>query len=56
VGFSFYGMGNINYSKPALSVEQQVEQLINRGMNVENRKKALHLLEHISYFRFSAYW
>ena len=44
------------YSKNFLSYHQQLDQLIDRGLVVENEEKALHLLEHISYYRLSGYW
>jgi abortive infection bacteriophage resistance protein len=49
-------MALIEYNKPALTFEQQFDQLVERGLKIENREKALHLLQHISYYRFSAYW
>lgn len=46
----------IPYTKPALTYNDQLQQLKNRGLAVANDPKALHLLETISYYRFSAYW
>jgi len=43
------------YKKQALSYHEQLDRLIARGLVVENKTKALHLLENLSYYRFSAY-
>lgn len=44
-----------SYSKPALTYQQQLDQLKGRGLCVEDEHKALHLLANLSYYRFSAY-
>jgi abortive infection bacteriophage resistance protein len=44
------------YVKPWLSVADQLQQLINRGMVVTNVPKALACLERIGYYRLSGYW
>ena len=44
------------FDKPALSIEQQVEKLIAKGMVVNDRELVTHCLQHISYYRLSAYW
>ena len=44
------------YSKPPLSYLDQLKLLKSRGLCVENDAKALHLLEHIGYYRLSGYW
>ncbi len=49
-------MAKINYSKPPLSYQQQLDQLKTRGLIIDNEPKALHLLENISYYRLSGYW
>ncbi len=49
-------MPKVRYNKPALTYEEQLQQLKNRGLRIENDQKALHLLENISYYRLSAYW
>lgn len=49
-------MSKTLYSKHFLSYRQQLDQLIGRGLVVVNEEKALHLLEHISYYRLSGYW
>ncbi|MGH1541671.1 MAG: Abi family protein [Arenicella sp.] len=45
-----------NYAKPALTFDQQLDQLIARGLQVGDRAKALSQLDVISYYRLSAYW
>ncbi len=44
------------YHKPWLSTEAQLDQLIQRGMIVTDRAKALDYLDHIGYYRLSGYW
>jgi len=49
-------MAKVAYSKPALSYAQQLQQLKDRGLTIDNDAKALHVLEHVSYYRLSGYW
>lgn len=44
------------YDKPWKSYEDQLDQLIQRGLIVTDRAKALHYLERIGYYRLSGYW
>ncbi|MEW6022088.1 MAG: Abi family protein [Pseudomonadota bacterium] len=44
------------YFKPWKSYEQQLDQLIARGMQVTDRARALDHLERIGYYRLSGYW
>jgi abortive infection bacteriophage resistance protein len=44
------------YTKPALSIDQQIDQLVDRGMMINNRPLATHFLSQINYYRLSAYW
>lgn len=44
------------YDKPSLSYQQQIDLLIQRGMEIKNPEKTLHLLSHLSYYRLSGYW
>lgn len=46
----------MEYTKPALTLEQKVERLKDRGLTIENPDKALHLLARISYYRLSGYF
>ncbi|MDZ4164223.1 MAG: Abi family protein [Smithellaceae bacterium] len=46
----------MRYDKPPLSVDQQVDLLISRGMTVADRRQALRYLTHINYYRLRAYW
>lgn len=45
----------MEYTKPPLTYEQQIELLINRGLIVDDKERAIRLLGHISYYRLSAY-
>jgi abortive infection bacteriophage resistance protein len=49
-------MTKIPYTKPFLSLQEQIEQLKSRGMKFTDEEKALHLLKNIGYYRFSGYW
>lgn len=49
-------MSKIPYTKPALTIEQQIAQLRQRGMQISDEAKAKHYLGYISYYRLSAYW
>ena len=44
------------YAKPALPIADQINKLIGLGMTVGDRPLAEHCLQHISYYRLSAYW
>lgn len=45
-----------NYSKPTLTLEQQIGHLRNKGMVIEDDHRAQYWLTHVSYYRLSAYW
>lgn len=49
-------MSKVPYLKVSLTYQDQLQQLKNRGLQVENDGKALHLLENVSYYRLSGYW
>jgi abortive infection bacteriophage resistance protein len=49
-------MSKINFSKQALTYQQQLDLLQSRGLLIEDPDKALFLLENISYYRLSGYW
>lgn len=46
----------MKYNKPALTVEQQIEQLAARGMAFGDRDRAAHYLAELNYYRLSGYW
>lgn len=46
----------MKFSKPAKSFDEQLDLLIERGMDVQNRTEAIHYLAHINYYRLEAYW
>jgi abortive infection bacteriophage resistance protein len=46
----------MSYRKPWLSYEDQLHKLIDRGMQVTNRARALDYLERVGYYRLSGYW
>tara|TARA_R110001606_G_scaffold117232_4_gene246632 strand:+ start:3181 stop:4089 length:909 start_codon:yes stop_codon:yes gene_type:complete len=46
----------MKFTKPALSIADQIALLERRGMEVPDRARAEHYLRHISYYRLRAYW
>lgn len=46
----------MKFTKPALTVEHQLDLLIRRGMRVSDVESAKHHLRHIGYYRLRAYW
>lgn len=44
------------YSKPTLQYQQQIDHLRNNGMIVADDAVAQYWLQHVSYYRLSAYW
>lgn len=44
------------YTKPALTIDQQIAQLRNRGMVINDTSLAAHYLSQINYYRLTAYW
>jgi len=46
----------ITYSKPFLTIVQQIEQLKSRGMTFADEEKAKYYLENLNYYRLCAYW
>lgn len=46
----------MRYNKPALSLPDQAQRLLDRGMICIDRNRLEHYLSHIGYYRLSAYW
>ncbi len=44
------------YTKPALPIPDQIAKLTSEGMTIADYAAAEHCLQHISYYRLSAYW
>ena len=44
------------YQKPATTIQEQIEQLKQRGLIIEPQDNATHYLSHISYYRLAGYW
>lgn len=55
-GFFFLGEGVKDYTKPPLTIDQQIDLLASRGMVFPDRPRAFRYLSHISYFRLRGYW
>ncbi len=46
----------MNYTKPALSFEQQAQRLLDRGLIASNKATIVKCLSAVNYYRLSAYW
>ena len=46
----------MKFTKPALTIDGQIDLLARRGMSIPDRVRAAHYLRHISYYRLRAYW
>ena len=46
----------MDYSKPPLSLDDQIELLAQRGMGFSDRARVRHCLSHINYYRIRGYW
>ena len=44
-----------NFSKPALTAEEQIKLLIDRGLIISDKMSAIDILKRISYYHLSAY-
>lgn len=44
------------YCKEAISIDRQIRQLIERGLEINEADNAEHYLSNISYYRLSGYW
>lgn len=44
------------FEKKAFTIEQQIDQLIERGLLINDRDLAAHYLSHVSYYRLGEYW
>lgn len=55
-GLLVSGGSKMQFAKPPLAYDEQLAQLIERGMVISDRSRALHYLREISYYRLGAYW
>ena len=46
----------MKFSKPAITLDQQIDLLIQRGMAIPGRDYARHYLTHLNYYRLGGYW
>ncbi len=46
----------MRYTKPPLTFDEQVDLLIKRGLQIDDRERALRWLRRVSYYRLSAYF
>lgn len=45
----------MRYTKPPLNIEQQIELLESRGLDIPDQEQAAHYLYHLNYYRLSGY-
>lgn len=57
-GYFFWGpkIAKPTFSKPALSIDEQLQKLVDRGLHVENLAEARLHLNTLNYYRLAAYW
>ena len=46
----------MRFSKPPLSHDAQLDLLQQRGLVIDDRRRALHYLSQLNYYRLGAYW
>lgn len=46
----------MRFTKPPKTYDEQVDLLISRGMQIDDRTRAIHYLSHLNYYRLAAYW
>ena len=46
----------MQFTKPPKSFNEQVDMLIERGMEITDRERAKRYLAHLNYYRLAAYW
>ena len=44
------------YNKHSFTIEQQIQKLRDRGLLIEDEKRAIHYLSQVSYYRLAGYW
>lgn len=55
-GFLLSGGWKLKFPKKATTFDQQIDLLIERGMEIPDRDYARHCLTHLNYYRLGAYW
>ena len=55
LGGSFFEMNKIPYTKPPLTVQEHIELLKTRGLQISSEEGATRSLQNISYFHLSGY-
>jgi abortive infection bacteriophage resistance protein len=57
-GYFFWGpkIAKPTFSKPALSIDEQLQKLVDRGLHVENLAETRLHLNTLNYYRLAAYW
>lgn len=55
-GVTFFWGLRMRFAKPPETIEQQIDRLLRRGMEVPDRIAAAHFLYHLNYYRLRGYW
>jgi abortive infection bacteriophage resistance protein len=56
MGGSSLRLAFMKFDKPALTIEEQIDLLLSRGLVISDRDQARHYLTHLNYYRLGAYW
>lgn len=56
MGGSSFRPAFMKFDKPALTIEEQIDLLLARGLVISDRDQASHYLTHLNYYRLGAYW
>jgi len=46
----------MKFNKPAKTLDEQLDILLERGLIIDDRARAIHYLSHLNYYRLEAYW
>ncbi|NOQ52069.1 MAG: Abi family protein [Desulfuromonadaceae bacterium] len=46
----------MRFTKPPKTYDEQLDLLVERGLQVSDRPRAIHYLSHLNYYRLAAYW
>lgn len=56
VSIGHFKLQSVLYDKSPLSIDQQIERLKERGLEIKNEEVAKKYLSHISDYRLAGYW
>jgi len=50
------GVSAVRFTKPPMTIDQQAELLVSRGMDIGDPERTKRYLSHLNYYRLAAYW